>query len=73
MNSILRSVLREDQIICPPSKKDTSVYTPESDAFITPFKNNPAEISKPLQCEEILPENLLQNAKHHQRCSARDT
>lgn len=51
---------RRRQIPLPSPPNDTSVYTPENDAFITPpLKNNPVEIPKPLPSEAILAENLL--------------
>lgn len=44
----------EVRFLCPPPQKDASIYTPENDAFITPtLKDNPIEIPKPLQSEEI--------------------
>lgn len=47
MNSILKSVLREDQIFCPFSKREICLYSWKW--CITPLKNKPAEIPKPLQ------------------------
>lgn len=54
--------------------KDTSMYTPENDAFITPpLKDKPVEIPKPRQRWRDMSREPSQNAVLVQRCSARDT
>lgn len=51
IDSILRSASWEDTLLCPHPPKDTSVYSPESDAFITlPLKTIP--LRSPNLCRE---------------------